>query len=223
VEDKRQTRRASSLSAMQERILQVIMRAKLERGYTPSMREIGDEVGLKSSASVSHQLNQLELAGYISRDANLSRAIEVLIEPAGWEDQAGGDRESATPIGDAAMVPLVGQIAAGTAITAEQNVEEIFPLPRQLVGKGDLFLLKVKGDSMIDAAICDGDWVVVRQQQNAENGDIVAALLEDEATVKTFKQQDGTTWLLPRNSSYAPIDGTRAVIMGKVVAVLRSV
>ncbi len=223
MEDKRQTRRASSLSAMQERILQVIMRAKLERGYTPSMREIGDEVGLKSSASVSHQLNQLELAGYISRDANLSRAIEVLIEPAGWDDQSGGDRENATPIGDAAMVPLVGQIAAGTAITAEQNVEEIFPLPRQLVGKGDLFLLKVKGDSMIDAAICDGDWVVVRQQQNAENGDIVAALLEDEATVKTFKQQDGNTWLLPRNSAYAPIDGNRAVIMGKVVAVLRSV
>lgn len=223
MEDKRQTRRASSLSAMQERILQVIMRAKLERGYTPSMREIGDEVGLKSSASVSHQLNQLELAGYISRDANLSRAIEVLIEPAGWEDQSGSDRENVTPIGDAAMVPLVGQIAAGTAITAEQNIEEIFPLPRQLVGKGELFLLKVKGDSMIDAAICDGDWVVVRQQQNAENGDIVAALLEDEATVKTFKQQDGNTWLLPRNSAYAPIDGNRAVIMGKVVAVLRSV
>jgi repressor LexA len=187
------------------------------------MREIGDEVGLKSSASVSHQLNQLELAGYISRDANLSRAIEVLIEPAGWEEQSGSDRENVTPIGDAAMVPLVGQIAAGTAITAEQNIEEIFPLPRQLVGKGELFLLKVKGDSMIDAAICDGDWVVVRQQQNAENGDIVAALLEDEATVKTFKQQDGNTWLLPRNSAYAPIDGNRAVIMGKVVAVLRSV
>lgn len=223
MEDKRQTRRASSLSAMQERILQVIMRAKLERGYTPSMREIGDEVGLKSSASVSHQLNQLELAGYISRDANLSRAIEVLIEPAGWEEQGSSDRENATPIGDAAMVPLVGQIAAGTAITAEQNVEEIFPLPRQLVGKGDLFLLKVKGDSMIDAAICDGDWVVVRQQQNADNGDIVAALLEDEATVKTFKQQDGNTWLLPRNSAYAPINGNNAVIMGKVVAVLRSV
>jgi len=223
MEDKRQTRRASSLSAMQERILQVIMRAKIERGYTPSMREIGDEVGLKSSASVSHQLNQLELAGYISRDANLSRAIEVLIEPAGWEDQSGSDRENVTPIGDAAMVPLVGQIAAGTAITAEQNIEEIFPLPRQLVGKGELFLLKVKGDSMIDAAICDGDWVVVRQQQNADNGDIVAALLEDEATVKTFKQQDGNTWLLPRNSAYAPIDGNRAVIMGKVVAVLRSV
>jgi repressor LexA len=223
MEDKRQTRRASSLSAMQERILQVIMRAKIERGYTPSMREIGDEVGLKSSASVSHQLNQLELAGYISRDANLSRAIEVLIEPAGWEEQSGSDRENVTPIGDAAMVPLVGQIAAGTAITAEQNIEEIFPLPRQLVGKGELFLLKVKGDSMIDAAICDGDWVVVRQQQNAENGDIVAALLEDEATVKTFKQQDGNTWLLPRNSAYAPIDGNRAVIMGKVVAVLRSV
>jgi repressor LexA len=223
MEEKRQTRRASSLSAMQERILQVIMRAKLDRGYTPSMREIGDEVGLKSSASVSHQLNQLELAGYISRDANLSRAIEVLIEPDGWQGQDSTVRENSTPIGDAAMVPLVGRIAAGGPITAEQNVEEIFPLPRQLVGKGDLFLLKVVGESMIDAAICDGDWVVVRQQQTAENGDIVAAMLEEEATVKTFKQRDGHTWLLPRNSSFEPILGDHAVILGKVVAVLRSV
>jgi repressor LexA len=118
---------------------------------------------------------------------------------------------------------MVGRIAAGGPITAEQNIEEIFPLPRQLVGKGDLFLLKVVGESMIDAAICDGDWVVVRQQQTAENGDIVAALLEEEATVKTFKQRDGHTWLLPRNSSFEPILGDHAVILGKVVAVLRSI
>ncbi|BDS48859.1 LexA repressor [Rhodoluna sp. KAS3] len=223
MEEKRSTRRASSLSPMQERILQAIQRSKAERGYVPSMREIGEEVGLASPASVSHQLNQLELAGYISRDPKRPRTIDVLIELPGWEGQSSESSENATPIGDAAMVPMVGQIAAGTAITAEQNVEEIFPLPRQLVGKGDLFLLKVKGESMIDAAICDGDWVVVRQQQNAENGDIVAALLEDEATVKTFKQQDGHTWLLPRNSEFAPILGDHAVIMGKVVAVLRSV
>jgi repressor LexA len=121
------------------------------------------------------------------------------------------------------MIPMVGRIAAGGPITAEQNIEEIFPLPRQLVGKGDLFLLKVVGESMIDAAICDGDWVVVRQQQTAENGDIVAALLEEEATVKTFKQRDGHTWLLPRNSSFEPILGDHAVILGKVVAVLRSI
>lgn len=222
-EEKRQTRRASSLSPMQERILQAIQRSKAERGYVPSMREIGEEVGLASPASVSHQLNQLELAGYISRDPKRPRTIDVLIEVAGWEGLDGQVAENPTPIGDAAMVPMVGRIAAGGPITAEQNVEEIFPLPRQLVGKGDLFLLKVVGESMIDAAICDGDWVVVRQQQTAENGDIVAALLEEEATVKTFKQQDGHTWLLPRNSSFAPILGDHAVILGKVVAVLRSV
>jgi repressor LexA len=118
---------------------------------------------------------------------------------------------------------MVGRIAAGIPITADQNVEEIFPLPRQLVGKGDLFLLKVVGESMIDAAICDGDWVVVRSQQTAENGDIVAAMLEEEATVKTFKQRDGHTWLLPRNSEFEPILGDHAVILGKVVAVLRSI
>jgi repressor LexA len=121
------------------------------------------------------------------------------------------------------MVPLVGRIAAGSPITAEQNVEDVFALPRQLVGQGDLFLLKVVGESMIDAAICDGDWVVVRQQQTAENGDIVAAMLEDEATVKMFKQRDGNTWLLPRNSAFEPIPGDHAVILGKVVAVLRAV
>jgi repressor LexA len=172
---------------------------------------------------VTHQLNQLELAGYISRDPKRPRTIDVLIEVPGLEMDPGADVENATPIGDAAMVPMVGRIAAGGPITAEQNVEEIFPLPRQLVGKGDLFLLKVVGESMIDAAICDGDWVVVRQQQTAENGDIVAALLEEEATVKTFKQRDGHTWLLPRNSSFEPILGDHAVILGKVVAVLRSI
>lgn len=222
-DNKAKTRRASSLSPMQERILQAILRSKADRGYVPSMREIGLEVGLSSTASVSHQLNQLELAGYISRDPARPRTIDVLIELPGWEDQSISTSENPTPIGDAAMVPMLGQIAAGGPILAEENIEEIFPLPRQLVGKGDLFLLKVKGESMIDAAICDGDWVVVRSQQTAENGDIVAALLEDEATVKTFKQQDGHTWLLPRNTSYAPILGDKAVIMGKVVAVLRTV
>ena len=109
------------------------------------------------------------------------------------------------------MVPLVGRIAAGVPITAEQQVEEIFPLPRQLVGKGDLFMLKVSGESMIDAAICDGDWVVVRTQPTADNGDIVAAMLDGEATVKTFRQRDGHTWLLPRNSAFEPILGDEAI------------
>lgn len=222
-DEKRSSRRATSLTPMQMRILQVILQSKAERGYVPSMREIGLEVGLSSPASVSHQLNQLKDAKYISRDPKRPRTIDVLIELPGWEGQDVSTIDNPTPIGDAAMVPMVGRIAAGGPITAEQNIEEIFPLPRQLVGKGDLFLLKVVGESMIDAAICDGDWVVVRQQQTAENGDIVAALLEDEATVKTFKQQDGHTWLLPRNSSFAPIPGDQAVILGKVVAVLRSV
>jgi repressor LexA len=203
----------SELTTVQQRIMDVIKDSMLNRNYAPSMREIGEAVGLSSTASVSHQLNKLELLGFISRDPRRPRTIDVLgIEPQG---------SSFNP--DAAMVPLVGRIAAGGPITAEQNVEDVFALPRQLVGQGELFLLKVVGESMIDAAICDGDWVVVRQQQSAENGDIVAALLEDEATVKTFKQRDGHTWLLPRNSAFEPILGDQAVILGKVVAVLRSV
>lgn len=213
------TRRRRSLSEKQLAILEMIQRSVSTRGYPPSMREIGDAVGLASLSSVTHQLNQLELSGYLRRDPNRTRALEVLIEVPSGTDTT----ETSIPVGDAAMVPLVGRIAAGIPITAEQQIEEVFPLPRQLVGKGDLFILKVVGESMIDAAICDGDWVVVRQQQNAENGEIVAAMLEEEATVKVFQQRDGHTWLLPRNSAFAPIVGDKAVILGKVVAVLRSV
>jgi repressor LexA len=213
------TRRRRSLSDKQLAILEVIQRSVSTLGYPPSMREIGDAVGLASLSSVTHQLNQLELSGYLRRDPNRTRALEVLIEI----PSAAESNESTIPVGDAAMVPLVGRIAAGIPITADQQIEEVFPLPRQLVGKGDLFMLKVVGESMIDAAICDGDWVVVRQQQNAENGEIVAAMLEEEATVKVFQQRDGHTWLLPRNTSFAPIVGDNAVILGKVVAVLRSV
>ncbi|CAB4571051.1 unannotated protein [freshwater metagenome] len=201
------------LTAVQSRILDVIRESMQERNYAPSMREIGEAVGLSSTASVSHQLNKLELLGYLSRDPRRPRTIDLLGEE--------GMPEASSA--DTAFVPLVGRIAAGIPITAEQNVEDVFTLPRQLVGKGDLFLLKVVGESMIDAAICDGDWVVVRQQQTAENGDIVAALIEEEATVKTFKQRDGHTWLLPRNSAFEPILGDHAVILGKVVAVLRGI
>ncbi len=212
------SRRRRSLSAKQTQILEVIQFAVNQRGYPPSMREIGDAVGLSSLSSVAHQLGQLELAGYLRRDPNRPRALEVLIDiPA--EDSSSFE---STPIGDAAMVPLVGRIAAGIPITAEQQVEEIFPLPRQLVGKGELFMLRVAGESMIDAAICDGDWVVVRTQNTAENGDIVAAMLDEEATVKVFRQRDGHTWLLPRNTAYEPILGDEATVLGKVVAVLRS-
>lgn len=212
------TRRRKSLSEKQLAILETIQRSVTTRGYPPSMREIGDAVGLASLSSVTHQLNQLELSGYLRRDPNRPRALEVLIDVPAADDAA-----THTPVGDAAMVPLVGRIAAGVPITAEQQVEEIFPLPRQLVGKGELFMLKVSGESMIDAAICDGDWVVVRAQHTAENGEIVAAMLDDEATVKVFRQRDGHTWLLPRNSAFEPILGDRAEILGKVVAVLRSV
>jgi repressor LexA len=215
-------RRRKSLSAKQIAILEMIQRSVSSRGYPPSMREIGDAVGLSSLSSVTHQLNQLELAGYLRRDPNRPRALEVLIELPGVTDRQ-STQSDPTPVGDAAMVPLVGRIAAGVPITAEQQIDEVFPLPRQLVGKGELFMLKVSGDSMIDAAICDGDWVVVRSQRTAENGEIVAAMLDGEATVKVFRQRDGHTWLLPRNSAFEPIVGDHAEVLGKIVAVLRSV
>jgi repressor LexA len=221
LEDKRRTRRRKSLSDKQLAILEVIQRSIQSKGYPPTMREIGDAVGLKSLSSVTHQLGQLELSGYLRRDPGKTRAMEVLIDLPG---QSGENLDAGVPsVGDAAMVPLVGRIAAGVPITADQHVEEIFPLPRQLVGKGELFMLKVSGDSMIDAAICDGDWVVVRVQNTAENGDIVAAMLDGEATVKVFRQRDGHTWLLPRNSAFEPILGDESVVLGKVVAVMRAV
>ncbi len=220
-EEKRRTRRRKSLSDKQLAILEVIQRSIQSKGYPPTMREIGDAVGLKSLSSVTHQLGQLELSGYLRRDPGKTRAMEVLIDLPG---QSGENLDAGVPsVGDAAMVPLVGRIAAGMPITADQQVEEIFPLPRQLVGKGELFMLKVSGESMIDAAICDGDWVVVRVQNTAENGDIVAAMLDGEATVKVFRQRDGHTWLLPRNSAFEPILGDESVVLGKVVAVMRAV
>ncbi len=206
-----------SLSDKQREILAYINEAITRTGYPPSLREIGDSVGLSSISSVSHQLTQLELRGFIRRDPNLNRAIEILVELDSNPD-AVRVRED-----DIVHVPLVGKIAAGIPITAEQNVDDMFALPRQMVGQGNVFMLKVQGDSMIDAAICDGDYVVVREQKTAENGDVVAAMLDHEATVKVFKQRDGNTWLLPRNSAYEPIDGTYAEVMGKVVAVIRSV
>jgi len=207
------------LTQRQQRILEVIRASVQARGYPPSVREIGQEVGLNSPSSVAHQLKVLEAKGYLRRDSNRPRAMEVLDpEGLGLDPTDSGD---ATP--SAVMVPLVGQIAAGGPILAEQAVESVFPLPRELVGDGDLFLLRVKGESMIDAAICDGDYVVVRAGQSADNGAIVAALLEDEATVKTLRRRDGHTWLMPHNPAFDPIDGDRAVIMGTVVAVLRRV
>ncbi|MGN6762327.1 MAG: transcriptional repressor LexA, partial [Leifsonia sp.] len=195
------TRRRKNLSDKQLAILDVIQRSVSQRGYPPSMREIGDAVGLSSLSSVTHQLNQLELSGYLRRDPNRPRALEILIDLPSSSSQT-PDYENQTPVGDAAMVPLVGRIAAGNPLTPEQQVDEVFPHPPQQVGNGELFMLKVVGESMIDAAICDGDWVVIRTQNTAENGDIVAAMLDEEATVKVFRQRDGHTWLLPRNSNF---------------------
>jgi repressor LexA len=213
--------KSDSLTEIQTAILQVITQSKAERGIVPSMREIADAVELGSTASVSYQLDNLEAKGYIRRQDNLSRNIEVLISPEGWDAPTADGNIAA--MSATTMVPWVGQIAAGIPITADQNIEEVMALPRTLVGQGELFMLKVVGESMIDAAICDGDWVVVRRQQNADNGDIVAAQIDGEATVKTFKNRDGQIWLLPRNSAFEPIPGNHAEILGKVVSVLRKV
>ncbi len=223
-----------NLTDRQRTILQMIRTSVADRGYPPSIREIGDAVGLTSPSSVAHQLRTLEKKGYIRRDPNRPRAMEVVTSTA-----AKGKRRAATPApeiressghGEAdeltsrtSFVPVLGQIAAGGPILADQAVEAVFPLPQDLVGDGELFLLRVVGDSMVDAAICDGDWVVVRRQEAAESGEIVAALLGDEATVKTLKRSHGHVWLMPHNPNYEPIPGDDARILGKVVTVLRRV
>lgn len=205
------------LTARQQAVLDCIRDSVQRRGYPPSMREIGEVVGLHSPSSVSHQLNVLERKGFLRRDPNRPRAIEV-VSP-GQDDVTGcGDVQPAPQ-----YVPVLGRIAAGGPILAEQAVEDVFALPRQLVGDGDLFLLKVVGESMVEAAICDGDWVVVRRQPVVENGEIVAAMLDGEATVKTYRRTADEVWLLPQNSAFQPIDGSTATVLGRVVAVLRSV
>ncbi|WP_328992572.1 transcriptional repressor LexA [Kribbella sp. NBC_01245] len=225
---------ATGLTPRQRRVLDVIRDSVDSRGYPPSMREIGEKVGLTSSSSVSHQLRVLEQKGLLRRDPNRPRAIEVRypneVADAARRGSVASIRQTAydeTGAGDAhpaaAYVPVVGRIAAGGPILAEQHIEEVFPLPRAMVGEGTLFMLRVKGESMIEAAICDGDWVVVRQQPTANNGDIVAAMIDGEATVKTFKKTKNEVWLLPHNPAFEPIDGTDATILGKVVTVLRRV
>jgi repressor LexA len=205
------------LTGVQSKILEAIVSYRREKGYNPTMREVGEAVGLSSTSSVSYQLSQLRELGFLSKADAGQRAMDVL------KSAPGMSTASRSEVSDNVVsIPLVGRIAAGGPILAEQNIQSHLTLPRELVGGGELFMLKVSGDSMIDAAICDGDWVVVRQQQTAEQGEIVAALLEEGATVKVFRQSNGQTWLMPRNSSYDPIDGTNAVIMGKVVSVIRS-
>jgi len=222
---------ATGLTPRQQRVLTTIKSSIEQRGYPPSMREIGEAVGLTSSSSVAHQLKVLEEKGFLKRDPNRPRAIEVFLPEvmAARRSISAADETSydETGIGDAmpaaSYVPVLGRIAAGGPILAEERYEDVFPLPKQLVGEGQLFLLEVSGDSMIDAAICNGDYVVIRQEQTAENGEIVAAMIDGEATVKTFQRKDGRIWLLPHNDAYDPIDGTHATILGKVTAVLRRV
>ena len=213
------------LTERQRGIVETIRAALVERGYPPTMREIGDAVGLTSPSSVKHQLEALERKGVIRRDPHRPRALELV------EISSEIEEPDTTPApiewlgqttSEGALVPLVGRIAAGGPILAEQAVEDVFTLPRQLVGDGELFMLRVSGESMIDAAICDGDWVVVRRQASAENGEIVAALLDDEATVKTLQRRDGHLWLMPANPAYSPILGDHATVLGKVVSVLRA-
>ena len=204
----------NGLTPRQTKILLAIKEAMETNGYPPSMREIGEAAGLSSPSSVKYQLEALESKGWIRRDPSRGRALEVLTP--------GDERFEDIKPERTHNVPLVGRIAAGGPILAEQNVEELFPLPASLVGEGDLFMLKVVGDSMIDAAICDGDYVVIRSQKDANKGEIVAAMIDGEATVKTFSKKSGQIWLLPANDNCQPIDGNQAEILGVVTAVLRS-
>jgi repressor LexA len=204
----------NGLTPRQTKILLAIKEAMETNGYPPSMREIGEAAGLSSPSSVKYQLEALESKGWIRRDPSRGRALEVLTP--------GDERFEDIKPERTHNVPLVGRIAAGGPILAEQNVEELFPLPASLVGEGELFMLKVVGDSMIDAAICDGDYVVIRSQKDANKGEIVAAMIDGEATVKTLSKKNGQIWLLPANDNYQPIDGNQAEILGVVTAVLRS-
>jgi repressor LexA len=211
------------LTSRQRKIVQVIEDSMQRRGYSPTLREIGEAAGLASTSSVAYQLSRLEKKGCLSR-GGAGRPRTAVVRPL-TEHQVDRSRGE----GGIARVPLVGRIAAGGPILADELVEDIIPLPRQLVGEGDLIVLKVVGDSMIDAAITDGDWVVVRRESDVENGDIVAAMIESdtsadgEATVKTFRKSDGHVWLVPHNPAYSSILGDKAKILGKVVAVLRRV
>ena len=204
----------NGLTPRQTKILLAIKEAMETNGYPPSMREIGEAAGLSSPSSVKYQLEALESKGWIRRDPSRGRALEVLTP--------GDERFEDIKPERTHNVPLVGRIAAGGPILAEQNVEELFPLPASLVGEGELFMLKVVGDSMINAAICNGDYVVIRSQKDANKGEIVAAMIDGEATVKTFAKRDGHIWLMPANDNYKPINGDSAEILGVVTAVLRS-
>ncbi|GIE87499.1 transcriptional repressor LexA [Actinoplanes regularis] len=199
------------ISARQQRILTVIRDSVRERGFPPTVREIGAAVGLVSPSSVAYHLKVLEQHGLLRRQPHGSRAVDV-------REPAPADPVVADP---AVRIPVLGDIAAGAPILADEHVMDHLTVSVGMVGHGTLFALNVKGDSMIDAAICDGDVVVVRQQPVAENGEIVAAMIDGEATIKTFRRRDGHIELVPQNAHYAVIPGDDAVILGKVVSVFR--
>ena len=209
---------AEVLSGKRLQILNFIADSQRERGYPPSVREIGQAVGLTSSATVHTHLAVLQREGYLSRDPSKPRAIQVHFDP-----------DTTTRLTAAAVhnVPLVGDVAAGTGVLAEENIEELLPMPEQFTGSGPAFMLRVRGDSMVEAGIYDGDYVVVRQQPGADNGDVVVAGIgEGEATVKTFSRRGNKVVLSPANAAYEPMtfDGSASeevTIYGKVVTVVR--
>lgn len=223
-------------------MLRVLYQLSEELAYPPSVRELAEAMDLASASSAKHHLDILEENGFIRRVPNCPRALEIISLPAELAQELSAPLQplsapAATPAapseplvlpvsvvddGPAAAIPLVGRIAAGNPILADQVVEDAYSIPRRFTGSGEMFMLQVSGDSMIEAAIWDGDWVVVRRQNSAVNGEIVAAMIDGEATVKEFSKVDGHLWLLPHNSSYAPINGDQAVILGKVVTVIRS-
>ncbi|MFJ9364835.1 transcriptional repressor LexA [Nocardia sp. NPDC101769] len=206
----------STLPERQQRILCSIRDWVQRHGYSPSTREIGDAVGLKSASSVSRHLRELEERGFLKRSESVTRPMDVrlFLRAAGpqWKQD-----ENSVP------VPVVGDIAAGTPILAEEHTDDVLSLPRELVGRGTVFGLRVRGDSMVDAAICDGDIVVVRKQQEAHTGEIVAAMIDGEATVKVYRRANGHVYLEPRNAAHPVIDGDNAQVLGKVVSVMRRV
>jgi repressor LexA len=205
------------LTQRQQRILEFIREAVEARGYPPSVREIGDAVGLKSPSSVHSQLNTLERGGYLVKDPTRPRALEVRFDP---------DTELTMRAAASKDVPLIGEIAAGSPILAEERVESLYPLPRDIVGEGTLFMLRVRGESMVQAGVLPGDLVVIRQQPSVEQGEMCAAMLDGEATVKFFRRtRSGEVFLDPANEGYEPIpvsETSDASVLGRVVAVLRS-
>lgn len=220
------------LTPVQLKIVQVIDETVQRAGHSPSMREIADGAGLASVSSVSYQLSRLEEQGVITREPRRPRTIKLRRRPGRmrprFADADRGPEEHADASDQAlAAVPVMGRIAAGIPTTAAELPEDVVPLPRMLVGYGDLMMLTVTGESMTGAAIADGDWVVVRRQASADNGDIVAAMVDSDteegkaATVKTYRRRDGHAWLIPHNPAFTPFPADNATIVGKVVAVLR--